>query len=945
MQKYQSIISGTNGSVIRNVPVTVIKEDGSLADIFMDREGQVQAPNPLVTDSRGVFYFYAKNGRYSLRTAADGVQITDADTVLLFDPDETASDGPIADAVRRAEDAAERAETALGDSGLQTMVQNAQNAASDASQAVADANQAVASINTAIVQAGEAKEEAQAAAQTASEAAIDAQAVKDSLLDYGGALSATPEWSSVPAHVDLNFDTQAQALANRSELLRDNQKRAPLMYAAYAAASAAAATLPDGQAVVVESTLMRYDVAAGVLTNGRPTTPFTAVGGVTRSVQSKLSDTVSPMDFDAVGNGIADDTAAFATLEGQVRGADIDLCGRSYAVASIPVGNRYKNGVFVIGANRYSTTLPAFGYQPQNLMRDLRLSATRYVMTRIGAGAGNVVQGVAFDHVGGYAYTLNITGTPELGVINRYRSDGPTNQTAIDAQTGSNQIGHQGLVVEHLPDGGTRLISSAGSSVPEQGRKIVRFEYVPSGEPANVEIYTLFGAEFAAAGSTTPTLSPCGRFLVARGYIDMANFIQRIRVFDWPRLREAGPGDYSNAFLYEWQIDTSLLGTDYPLQGMACDGQNVYIIAGNSDINTDKRLHVYTLSGDVVQKIHNLTWGKSAAQGDGAGTFWEPEGLAMYFSGGASRPVLAAIFATGDSGSRLARVIPVGLNGPATFRNGIGPAVVLGSANDIAVGPGDTLWFGSWDGGSVYERYMIYDPALGLTFGTEAQFSRMRSSNAAGRQILEVRARTSQTDGAGANFYGMGDSSTPGAAVISSTNGTTVYQLQLLNNGNLQFGADNLQSLCTATRRATVVYAATGTINTSDEREKQQWREQSEAEKAAALEIKNTIKAFKWTDAVDAKGEAARWHWGVGAQTVGEILRKHGINPETQAFWCYDEWGDIYEPVMDTRTVLLQDGTEAVEEYDTGEVKLVTPAGNRYGIRYDQLVIFILAAI
>lgn len=224
MQKYQSTITATNGSVIRNVPVTVLKEDGSLAEIFMDREGQVQAPNPLVTDSRGVFYFYAKNGRYSLRTAADGVQITDADTVLLFDPDETASDGPIADAVRRAEDAAERAETALGDSGLQNMVQDAQDAAANAAQAVIDAHQAVASIDAALIEVSEAKEDAQAAAQTASNAASDAQAVKDSLLNYDGTLSATPEWSAVPAHEDSNLDAQTQAALNRIEKLKDDQQ-------------------------------------------------------------------------------------------------------------------------------------------------------------------------------------------------------------------------------------------------------------------------------------------------------------------------------------------------------------------------------------------------------------------------------------------------------------------------------------------------------------------------------------------------------------------------------------------------------------------------------------------------------------------------------------------------------------------------------------------------
>ena len=272
MQKYQSIISGTNGSVIRNVPVTVLKEDGSLAEIFMDREGQVQAPNPLVTDSRGVFYFYAKNGRYSLRTAADGVQITDADTVLLFDPDETASDGPIADAVRRAEDAAERAETALEDSGLQNLVQDAQDAAANAAQAVIDANQAVASIDAALIEAGEAKDAAQAAAQTASNAASGAQAVKDSLLTYSGTLSATPEWSAVPAHEDLGLDAQTQAALNRVEKLKDDQQllkqrsdKSVLSYPDYAAASAAAATLPDGQLIDIAVDQIRWVVIGGAL--------------------------------------------------------------------------------------------------------------------------------------------------------------------------------------------------------------------------------------------------------------------------------------------------------------------------------------------------------------------------------------------------------------------------------------------------------------------------------------------------------------------------------------------------------------------------------------------------------------------------------------------------------------------------------------------------------
>ena len=317
MQKYQSIITATNGSVIRNVPVTVIKEDGSLAEIFMDREGQAQAPNPLVTDSRGVFYFYAKNGRYSLRTAADGVQITDADTVLLFDPDETASDGPIADAVRRAEDAAERAETALGDSGLQNMVQDAQDAAANAAQAVIDAHQAVASIDAALMEVSEAKEDAQAAAQTASTAASDAQAVKDSLLNYDGTLSAAPSFDDVPAHTDPAFDAQAQALANRTEII----KSAVLSFPDYAAASAAAATLPDGQGLEVEADETR---------NGRRT--ICKVQGGSLVFDRMASDVASVTEFGAKGDGVTDDTSA-------IQAASAAVAGMGGGTVSFPVGS------------------------------------------------------------------------------------------------------------------------------------------------------------------------------------------------------------------------------------------------------------------------------------------------------------------------------------------------------------------------------------------------------------------------------------------------------------------------------------------------------------------------------------------------------------------------------------------------------------------------------
>lgn len=173
---------------------------------------------------------------------------------------------------------------------------------------------------------------------------------------------------------------------------------------------------------------------------------------------------------------------------------------------------------------------------------------------------------------------------------------------------------------------------------------------------------------------------------------------------------------------------------------------------------------------------------------------------------------------------------------------------------------------------------------------------------------------------------------------------------------------DNTQPVGRAAFRPSVIYAGTGSINTSNEDHKVR-EEILEAEKAAALEIKKDIWKFKFKDAIAIKGEKnARYHFGVGAQSVGEILRKHGLDPEMYAFYCHDKWDAEYEPVIGTRKVTKEvpitkvdavtgfrfDTTETVVEeelYDTGEKVCTLEAGENYGVRYEELLCFIMAAI
>lgn len=70
--------------------------------------------------------------------------------------------------------------------------------------------------------------------------------------------------------------------------------------------------------------------------------PFT--GSVGRTQHDKNAEHISPLDAGAVGDAVADDTAAFAILEAQSQYDVIDLLGKTYLVDNLPTVHRYING-------------------------------------------------------------------------------------------------------------------------------------------------------------------------------------------------------------------------------------------------------------------------------------------------------------------------------------------------------------------------------------------------------------------------------------------------------------------------------------------------------------------------------------------------------------------------------------------------------------------------
>lgn len=144
---------------------------------------------------------------------------------------------------------------------------------------------------------------------------------------------------------------------------------------------------------------------------------------------------------------------------------------------------------------------------------------------------------------------------------------------------------------------------------------------------------------------------------------------------------------------------------------------------------------------------------------------------------------------------------------------------------------------------------------------------------------------------------------------------------------------DNTYSLGAGTSRWSVVYAATGTINTSDALQKQQFATLTAAEQQTAKDIKGLIRTFKFTDAVLKKRERARTHVGVSAQDVKAAFETNGLDATKYGLFCADTWYEVDGKSHDSKGIAYtKDTPNAVE---------IT----QLGIRYEELLAFVIAAL
>jgi hypothetical protein len=165
----------------------------------------------------------------------------------------------------------------------------------------------------------------------------------------------------------------------------------------------------------------------------------------------------------------------------------------------------------------------------------------------------------------------------------------------------------------------------------------------------------------------------------------------------------------------------------------------------------------------------------------------------------------------------------------------------------------------------------------------------------------------------------------PGASLDLVTTGggpiTVNYQPIFHAGASPQPSLDNSFSLGAPTKRFSVLYATTGTINTSDAREKTPMIQIDERLLRVGYRLAKQIGKFQWLDSVQRKGATnARHHIGLTAQMVEAALNDEGVAPETLALFC-----------RDGATKTEQKGTPSRQD--------------TLGLRFDQVMMLMIASL
>ncbi len=317
--------------------------------------------------------------------------------------------------------------------------------------------------------------------------------------------------------------------------------------------------------------------------------------------------------------------------------------------------------------------------------------------------------------------------------------------------------------------------------------------------------------------------------------------------------------------------------------------------------------HYFTTDGDAAVKLNRLS-------SDGEIVQLRKDGTQVGSIGTSNGDLTIYSSASGHGGVRFAA-------------SGILPLDNTGALSDATedIGQTDQRWKDLYLSGAITSGSI--DAAGESFFGGSLD---IRLNSSASNSIFEGNSSSMAVRNNGSNNinYELGGANVRYTMNLSRFNATD----------------DNARELGSSSARWSTVYAATGTINTSDERLKQQVRDISEAEARVAVAAKGLLKAYKYNDAVEAKGDGARWHIGIMAQELKAAFEAEGLDAHEYGMFCWNEWWEA--DVWHEDESLENGGYYQRETFDSeADAPADAVRHDRYSIRYEELLAFIIASI
>jgi hypothetical protein len=178
--------------------------------------------------------------------------------------------------------------------------------------------------------------------------------------------------------------------------------------------------------------------------------------------------------------------------------------------------------------------------------------------------------------------------------------------------------------------------------------------------------------------------------------------------------------------------------------------------------------------------------------------------------------------------------------------------------------------------------------------------------------VIAAKLQTAQSNGDG--YFNIGNK-LAGLQFVSYQNSKYIAPYNVDFNTN-NIDSDRLIDLGNLSARFDDIYATNGTIQTSDQNEKQDIAELSEAETRVAVACKGLLRKFRWKSAVEDKGDEARTHFGIIAQDLQAAFEAEGLDAGDYAMFISSTWTN-----------------------DDGEEQ------TRLGVRYSELLAFIIGGI